>query len=198
MDRETADGELIDASVRAPGEFGAIFDRHFDAVYGYLQRRVGRDLAEELAAEAFLVAFDGRGGYDRARRDARPWLLGIATNLMRRHWRREERELRAYARSATDPVLDAFDGLEDRLDAGGERRRLVEGLAELPGPERDALLLAAWADLTYAEIADALAVPVGTVRSRLSRARARIAAALTGELTTSGDERRDQEVERYG
>ncbi|MFN8164126.1 MAG: RNA polymerase sigma factor [Solirubrobacterales bacterium] len=169
------------ASAAAPSEFAAIFDRHFDAVYAYLQRRIGRDLAEELSAETFLVAFDVRQRYDAARSEALPWLLGIATNLMRRHWRREARELRAYARSAADPVLDAFDGVEERLDASGERRQLVEALAGLSGPERDALLLAAWTELSYAEIAAALEVPVGTVRSRLSRARERITASLAAE-----------------
>jgi RNA polymerase sigma factor (sigma-70 family) len=180
MDR-TSDSELIAASAAAPGEFAAIFDRHFDAVYAYLQRRIGRDLAEELAAETFLVAFDSRVRYDATRSQALPWLLGIATNLMRRHWRRESRELGAYARSAADPVLDAFDGVEERLDASGERRHLVEALADLPGPERDTLLLAAWTDLSYAEIAAALEVPVGTVRSRLSRARERIGASFAAE-----------------
>jgi RNA polymerase sigma-70 factor (ECF subfamily) len=181
MDRQASDSELISASAGAPGDFGAIFDRHFDAVYAYLQRRIGRDLAEELSAETFLVAFDNRDRYDASRSEARPWLLGIATNLLRRHWRRETREFRAYARSAVDPVLDAFDGVEERLDASGERRRLVEGLAELSGSERDALLLAAWADLSYVEIATALEVPVGTVRSRLSRARERIGSSLGGK-----------------
>lgn len=183
MDRSTTDSALISASAEAPEDFAAIFDRHFDAVYAYLQRRIGRDLAEELCAETFLVAFDARERYDPSRGEARPWLLGIATNLLRRHWREEVRELRAYARSAVDPVLDAFDGVEERLDASGERRRLVEGLAELRGPERDALLLAAWADLSYSEIASALEVPVGTVRSRLSRARERISASLGGPPT---------------
>jgi RNA polymerase sigma factor (sigma-70 family) len=178
MGSQTTDMEVIAGSAGAPGDFAAIFDRHFDAVHGYLQRRIGRDLAEELAAETFLVAFDNRGRFDPARGGARPWLLGIATNLLRHHVRREVRELRAYARSAADPVLDAFDGIEERLDASGERRRLIEGLAELSAPERDALLLAAWADLSYAEIAAALEVPVGTVRSRLSRARERIVASL--------------------
>jgi RNA polymerase sigma factor (sigma-70 family) len=178
MGSQTTDRELIAGSAESPADFAAIFDRHFDAVFGYLQRRIGRDLAEELAAETFLVAFDHRRRFDPSQGGARPWLLGIATNLLRHHARREVRELRAYARSATDPVLDAFDGIEERLDASGERRRLIEGLAELSGPERDALLLAAWADLSYAEIATALEVPVGTVRSRLSRARERIVASL--------------------
>lgn len=178
---QTSDSELISASAEAPGDFAAIFDRHFDAVHAYLQRRIGPDLAEELSAQTFLVAFDNRHRFDPVRGEARPWLLGIATNLMRRHWRREVRELRAYARTAADPVLDAFDGIEERIDASGQRRRLVEGLAELSGPERDALLLAAWADLSYAEIAAALEIPVGTVRSRLSRARERIGSALGDE-----------------
>ena len=172
------DSEVISASASAPGEFAAIFDRHFDTVFAYLQRRIGREAAEELSAETFLVAFDARGRYDLSRPDARPWLFGIATNLLRRHRRQEVRELRAYARSAADPLLDAFEGIEERLDASAERRRLVEGLATLTVEERDALLLAAWADLSYAEIAEALEVPVGTVRSRLSRARGRIGPGL--------------------
>ena len=161
-----------------PQAFAAIFDRHFDPVFAYLQRRVGRETAEELSAETFLVAFDSRGRYDLSRPDARPWLFGIATNLLRRHRRQEVRELRAYARSAADPLLDAFEGIEERLDASAECRRLVEGLAALSAEERDALLLAAWADLSYTEIAEALEVPVGTVRSRISRARGRIGPGL--------------------
>jgi RNA polymerase sigma-70 factor (ECF subfamily) len=171
------DSDLIVASAAAPSAFATIFDRHFDLIFGYLQRRIGPDLAEELAAETFLVAFSGRERYDSGSA-ARPWLFGIATNLLRRHQRREVRELRAYARSATDPVVDAFDGIEERIDASGERRRLIEVLAELSPTERDVLLLSAWAELSYAEIAEALEVPVGTVRSRLSRARAHFAGSL--------------------
>lgn len=155
-----------------------IFDRHFDVVHGYLQRRIGPDLADELAAETFLIAFDKRARYDLARPDARPWLFGIATNLLHRHHRQELRELRAYARSASDPILDAFDGVEARIDASGVRRQLVDALTQVPAEERDALLLFAWADFSYAEIGQALEIPVGTVRSRLSRARARLRAAL--------------------
>jgi RNA polymerase sigma-70 factor (ECF subfamily) len=172
------DSDAISASTAAPESFATIFDRHFDAVHAYLQRRIGRDLADELASQAFLVAFDNRARYDASRPDARPWLFGIATNLLRRHRRHELRELRAYARSGVDPLLDAFDGLEERVDALSMRRELVEVLSRLPSEETDALLLFAWADLSYAEIGEALEIPVGTVRSRLSRARARIRAAL--------------------
>ncbi len=178
MDRQAFDSDAIAASAVTPADFAAIFDRHFDAVHGYLQRRIGPDLADELSAETFLVAFDKRARYDASRPDARPWLFGIATNLLRRHHRDELRQLRAYARSASDPVLDAFDGVEARLDASNVRRELVDALTRVPAEELDALLLFAWADFSYAEVAEALEVPIGTVRSRLSRARARLRAAL--------------------
>jgi RNA polymerase sigma-70 factor (ECF subfamily) len=77
-----------------------------------------------------------------------------------------------------DPVLDAFDGVEDRLDASEMRGRLLDALADVPSEELDALLLYAWADLSYPEIATALEIPTGTVRSRLSRARGRLRVAL--------------------
>lgn len=178
MDQTTLDSDAVSASLHAPAGFATIFDRHFDAVHAYLQRRVGPDLADELSAQTFLVAFDKRGGYDQAQPDARPWLLGIATNLLRRHHRDEVRQFRAYARSAEDPVLDAFDGVEARLDATEMRRELVDALSQVPVEELDALLLYAWAELSYPEIARALDIPTGTVRSRLSRARGRIRAAL--------------------
>ncbi len=178
MDQTTLDSDAVSASLHTPAGFATIFDRHFDAVHAYLQRRVGPDLADELSAQTFLVAFDKRRGYDPAQPDARPWLFGIATNLVRRHHRDEVRQFRAYARSAEDPVLDAFDGVEARLDASEMRRELVDALAQVPVEELDALLLYAWAELSYPEIAAALEIPTGTVRSRLSRARGRIRAAL--------------------
>ena len=177
----TLDSDAISASTRTPADFAAIFDRHFDTIHAYLQRRIGRDLADELAAQTFLVAFDNRARYDRSRPDARPWLFGIATNLLHRHRRHELRELRAYARSAVDPIVDAFDGIEARLDASGRRRELIDALAAISADELDALLLFAWADFSYPEIAEALVIPIGTVRSRLSRARARIRATLEAE-----------------
>ncbi len=196
MPHLSPDSKLI--SVASPGDFAAIFDRHFDAVYAYLQRRIGRHVAEELAAETFLVAFDNRERYDTSRPRALPWLLGIATNLLRGHRRREVRELRAYARSASDPLLDAFEGVEERLDASEERRALVEGLDALSADERDVLLLAAWGDLSYAEIAEALEIPPGTVRSRLARARGRMSPVLGGEGETVGSEPEEREVRSDG
>jgi RNA polymerase sigma-70 factor (ECF subfamily) len=181
VDQRAFDSDAISASAATPADFAAIFDRHFDAVHAYLQRRIGRDLADELAAETFLIAFDSRARYDVSRPDARPWLFGIATNLLHRHHRHELRELRAYARSAADPILDAFDGIDARIDASSVRRELVDALTRVPAEELDALLLYAWADFSYTEIAEALEIPIGTVRSRLSRARARLRTALEAE-----------------
>jgi len=181
VDHSAPDRDAISASLTTPADFGAIFDRHIDAVHAYVQRRVGRDLADELAAQTFLVAFDQRARFDLSRADARPWLFGIATNLLRRHHRDELRQLRAYSRSAVDPVLDPFDGIEERIDASNMRRELVDVLTRIPSEELDALLLFAWADLSYLEIGQALEIPIGTVRSRLSRARGRIRELLEAD-----------------
>jgi RNA polymerase sigma factor (sigma-70 family) len=186
VDRPALDSDAISASTATPADFAAIFDRHYDAVHAYLQRRIGRDLADELAAETFLIAFDGRARYDVSRPDARPWLFGIATNLLHRHQRHELRQLRAYARSAADPILDAFDGVDARIDASSVRRELVDALIQVPAEELDALLLFAWADFSYAEIGQALEIPIGTVRSRLSRARVRLRTALEVEHARAG------------
>jgi RNA polymerase sigma-70 factor (ECF subfamily) len=160
------DAQAIAASLADPEVFAVLFDRHFDAVHAYAQRRVGPDLADEVAAETFTRAFDQRRRYDQGREEARPWLLGIAANLLRRHWRSERRRLDAYARSASAGAADLPPPLRADLAATVKR---------LPRREREPLLLLAWADLSYEEIAVALGVPIGTVRSRISRARARIA-----------------------
>jgi RNA polymerase sigma-70 factor (ECF subfamily) len=166
------DAVAIRESRRDPRAFAAVFDRHFDGVHAFARRRVGGDLADEIAAETFARAFDQRGRYDLAVPDARPWLLGIAANLMRRHWRAERRRLAAYARhGAPSPAeADAFVG---------DGAALADALDGLRKGERDVLFLYALADLSYAEIAIALAIPIGTVRSRLARARGRLRERLT-------------------
>jgi RNA polymerase sigma factor (sigma-70 family) len=115
------------------------------------------------------------------RPDARPWLYGIATNLIGRHRRTEIRQYRAYARTGIDPVTEPFtERVEARVSASGESMRLAAAVAKLPAAYRDALLLVAWGNLTYEQAALALGVPIGTVRSRLSRARGRLRQALAG------------------
>jgi RNA polymerase sigma-70 factor (ECF subfamily) len=170
---QNSDADLIDT------DFGALFDRHAVAVHGYLARRIGVTAADDLLAQTFLVAFERRSNYDRARPDARPWLYGIATNLLRRHHREEVRQYRAWARTGVDPVDDGHaDRVADRVDAGAWSSHLATALARLKAPDRDVLLLFAWESLSYDEIAQALNIPVGTVRSRLHRARAAVRAAL--------------------
>jgi RNA polymerase sigma-70 factor (ECF subfamily) len=162
---DMTDAQAIDASLADPEAFAVLFDRHFDAIHGYAQRRVGSTLADEIAAETFTRAFDRRRRYDTAYEDARPWLLGIAANVMRRHWRSERRRLDAYARSARREEAELSATIATELAAA---------LKGLPRREREPLLLFAWADLTYEEIAVALDLPLGTVRSRISRARVRL------------------------
>jgi RNA polymerase sigma factor (sigma-70 family) len=169
------DAELIEASMRTPEVFAGLVDRHGSAITGFLRRRLNRDLADELAAETFLRAFDARGRYDPARPDARPWLFGIAARVLAEHRRKETRFLRALARYGER--LEApcgLEDLEDKIDARAASSALAGALARLSGDERDVLLLHAWADLSYEEISDALGIPAGTVRSRLHRARSRI------------------------
>jgi RNA polymerase sigma factor (sigma-70 family) len=153
-----------------PRAFEPIFDRHFSAVHTYLHRRAGRDLADELAAETFALAFERRASC-RGTGSALPWLYGIATNLLRRRWRTERRQLRAYGRSGVDPWVAYEDEPAARVDASSVGARLAHALAAMRPRERDALLLYALADLSYEEIAFALEVPVGTVRTWLHRAR---------------------------
>jgi RNA polymerase sigma factor (sigma-70 family) len=166
------DAEHIAASADDPSRFGAIFDRHADAIHGYLFRRIGPLLSEDLTSETFVVAFRSRSRYDVSRPDARPWLYGVATNLVRRHGRSERRQLTAFAK-ALDPggQIHRDEGVEARLDAAAMGPRLSAALTSLAPGDRDALLLHAWEDLSYREIAEALDIAVGTVGSRLTRAR---------------------------
>lgn len=170
-----SDAQVIAASRADPLVFATVFDRHYDSVHRYLARRVGPDLADDLAAETFTEAFDVRLRFDTERPDARPWLFGIATNLLRHHYRSEARRLRAYARLDRPATPnDAFGEIEMRLDAERAGPAIAAAVARLSADERDVLLLLAWADLRYEEIAVALRIPIGTVRSRLNRARRRL------------------------
>ena len=158
--------------------FEAVFERHFGEVCGFLCRRVGRDLGEELAAETFARAFASWSRYEVGRGAVRPWLFGIASNLVRAHRRAEARGLRALARAGGEAGALTGEGDYERLVTRGETRRLAAALARLRAGDRDVLLLVAWADLNSQEIAAALELPAGTVRSRLNRARRQVRAAL--------------------
>jgi len=178
MESASSDADCVARSLSEPRAFTAIFERHFDAVHKYLHRRVGRDVADELAAETFAVAFERRATCRGE--SALPWLYGIATNLLRHRWRTERRQLRAYARSGVDQWADYEDEATSRVDAGSAR--LARALAAMRSKERDALLLYALAALSYEEIARALEVPVGTVRTWLHRAREVAQRELAAEI----------------
>jgi RNA polymerase sigma factor (sigma-70 family) len=174
------DAELIRCSWSEPDAFAALVDRHGRRIHRYIAQRLGVDAADDLMAETFLVAFGKRRKYDLARPQALPWLYGIATNLMARRRAAEVRQYRLLARLAPEAPLEPTEAIVDRVDAQGLSGPLAGALADLPVRQRNVLLLVAWADLSYEEVAEALDIPIGTVRSRLSRARARLRDALGG------------------
>lgn len=177
MNPPEADGNVITESLSDPHAFAPIFERHFSSIHNYLRRRLTRQLADELSSQTFLIAFDRRAAFDPRSESSRPWLFGIATNLAREHRRHEIRELRAMARLVPEPPT-AIEGIESRVDAERMQGLLAQGLADLPAEEADVILLLVWAELNQAEIAAALSIPTGTVKSRLSRARERLRANL--------------------
>ncbi|ONI81591.1 hypothetical protein ALI144C_20025 [Actinosynnema sp. ALI-1.44] len=159
--------------VTDPAVFGSLYDRHGSDLYRYLARRVGT-AADDLLSETFLVALERRHTYDPTRSVVRAWLFGIATNLLRRHTAQEVHVLRLTARaagSAGTHVAAPDSTVADRVDAQETTRRLAGVLAEMPAGDRDVLLLSSWAQLSFAEVAAALDIPVGTVRSRMHRVR---------------------------
>jgi RNA polymerase sigma factor (sigma-70 family) len=176
------DATVIGQSLADPERFAVIFERYFSQIRQYLARRVGTKIADDLAAEVFVVAFAERQRYDLARDCARPWLYGIATNLAGSHRRREERHYRALARAGTRLVtFGDEDVIAERVSASAAGPALAAALAALDRGDRDVLLLVALADLSYAEVAQSLGIPYGTVCSRLSRARRRLRDSLGGE-----------------
>lgn len=180
---QPSDAVLLARSGEDPASFAAIYDRHADDVHRFVLRRLGRDLADDLTADTFAAAFRQRDRFDGSRGTARPWLFGIAANLIGKHRRSEIRALRAVARLHADPVAASWEDLADeRVAASSTGPALASALAKLSVADRNVLLLVAWADLTYTEVAQALQLPVGTVRSRLNRARRKVRAALPEQV----------------
>ena len=171
-EREQSDADVFARSVREPRAFTIIFDRYYRPVYGYLSRRVGPSAADDLAAETFARAFEQRSTYLPTAERALPWLLGIALNLLAHHRRSAGRQLRALAAlEAQDSSERIEEAATRRADARAARGALVLAVEGLDEHDREPLLLYAWGELTYAEVAEVLGIPVGTVRSRLNRAR---------------------------
>jgi RNA polymerase sigma factor (sigma-70 family) len=168
-ERQAADGGRI----ADPADFEAAFRQHFPLVYRFIARRVSSALADDLAAETFAVAYRRRASFDPGRGSLRSWLYGIAANLVRNHWRAEQHLLALDARLV--PEVDSSDGCDaadQRVIASLLAPRLAAALGQISAEQREVLLLRAWAELSHEEIAAALDLTPGTVRSRLSRARA--------------------------
>jgi RNA polymerase sigma factor (sigma-70 family) len=180
-DGPASDAEIIASSLAHPEIFGVIYDRHFRAVLGYLGRGVRTDTALELTAEVFVRAFASRSRYRSEYANARPWLMGIAANLLAGHFRGQARERRAFSRAVAH-IDHLQHNLEDesisRLHAEAQREAIATAMAMLRPEQRSVVTLFALGGLSYAEIALALGIPEGTVRSRLNRARRKLSSAL--------------------
>lgn len=180
----TTDSTIIRRSLQEPSAFAELFERHSAAIGRFAAQRVGAQAAGDVLSETFLIAFRKRGSFDAAWDSALPWLFGIATRVIHRQRGQEARQWRAIAASATvaEPHTGGVAGsaterVEERADAEAAVRGLAARIERLPARDRETLLLHAWGDLTYEQIAVALQVPVGTVRSRLNRVRRKLAGA---------------------
>lgn len=186
---EAMDSEIIHGSWQAPDRFGELYNRYATVLYGYACQRVGTAEAEDLVADTFLAAFAQRHRYDLKRSSAKPWLFGILTNKIARHGRSERINYRGYARSWQAPVVDGVDErIVEQVTARAQRARLATALCRLSRADRNVLLLVAWGQLSYDEVAEAISIPVGTVRSRLNRARRKVREALADGTDYSGDD----------
>ncbi|MFD8569928.1 RNA polymerase sigma factor [Streptomyces sp. NPDC059639] len=179
------DGLIIARSLEQPELFALLYDRYAPDIHRYAARRLGEQAADDITADTFLTAFRVRARYDTARAGARPWLYGIAAHLIGKQRRKEVRGLRALARTGQDPVAAGW--VEDTADRVTAQAPLADALAALSAADRHVLLLVAWADLTYQDVAEALGIPVGTVRSRLNRARKKVRAALGADPAFTSD-----------
>ncbi|HEV7399168.1 MAG TPA: sigma-70 family RNA polymerase sigma factor [Solirubrobacterales bacterium] len=161
--------------------FGDLYERHARAVQSYcLWRTADLQVAEDATATVFLEAWRKRGHLTLSTDSAAPLLLGIANNVVRRQWRSQRRYRDALERVRNvGPIPNDLEAEAiARLDAIQQLREGGEAIRKLPRREREVLALLAWSDLSYGEIAEALGLPVGTVRSRLARARTRLGDAF--------------------
>jgi RNA polymerase sigma factor (sigma-70 family) len=181
----TNDAAIIRASLDDPARFEAIFDRHYDRIRRYAQRRLGRETGEDVAAQTFVIAFASRAAFDPSYGSAAPWLIGIATNLARRHTRSERIHWRALQRAPREVPVGEMD--PDMLDAQRVRGAIAAALQTLTDSDRETFLLHVLGELSYQEVAQTLGVPLGTVRSRIHRARGRLREHMSPQEATEGE-----------
>jgi len=185
-----SDAELIGRSLSGDLEaFVEVVSRHEAAVWAYLVRRAGQELAEDLLGEVWVHAFESRGAFDRSFPDARPWLFGVARNALRRHWRsRRADHVIADLADAAPAALDPWPAVDERIDG---MRALRRALAQLRPEEREVLFLVVWEELSIADAARTLGIPAGTARYYLHQARVTLRGApgRVALLTESGTEK---------
>lgn len=170
---QQSDAELIAKSLVVPDAFAAIFDRHAQDVLAFLERQSGPS-GGTLLGDVFGVAFEKRSRFDPDQPSALPWLLGIARNQCLHRARKQARWSRAKTRLPDEAGSPDEDDWVAVLDARAMLPEVARSIAALPSVERDVLVLRVWGTLEYAEIARIVDVPIGTVRSRLNRARRRL------------------------
>ncbi|WP_328842370.1 sigma-70 family RNA polymerase sigma factor [Streptomyces europaeiscabiei] len=152
------DAEVVAQSLEQPELFARLYDRYAPGIHRYVARRLGDGMADDITADTFLTAFRIRGRYDRTHANARPWLYGIAGNLIGKHRRTEVRALKAPARTGHDPVAASWsetwvEQTDSRVAAQGP---LAGAPAALPSGDRHVLLLVAWAELPDVSLVDHL------------------------------------------
>lgn len=176
-------------SAGEPAAFGELFDEHASAIYRHAARMTGdRTAAEDVVSLTFLEAWRLRGKLRADETGLRPWLFGVATNVLRNQARAARRHRAAMARlPPREPIPDFTDELVDRLADADRVAAARAALEDLSDADREVILLCVWAGLDYGGTAQALGIPVGTVRSRLSRARARLRERV--EITIQGEKR---------
>jgi RNA polymerase sigma factor (sigma-70 family) len=176
------DADVVIQSLESPAAFEVVFERHATDAFRFLARQTNAQVAEDLLAETFLLAFRSRGHFDTNYRSSKPWILGIAANVARHHFRSEQRRHRLLRRlrSLDPPPANESSEVDDHLLAAGEYLQTAMALKRLSSGRREIVLLSA-TGLTYPEIASALDLPIGTVRSRLSRARSNLRELLNAE-----------------
>jgi RNA polymerase sigma-70 factor (ECF subfamily) len=194
---EADDADVIARSLQDPAAFAEIYTRHGRSVFSYARSRIGASLGEDIAAQVFLLAFERRATFDGSFGSARPWLLGITTNLIRHHVRDDRTHVAAFSKVKVDVQGGSADeaGMVEALDAERWRPALAAALTSLSDADRETFLLAAIGELTYAEIARVLSIPIGTVCSRINRARRLLREQLGAEVASPD---RDDDPERRG
>lgn len=172
------DDALLAAARRTPAAFGAIFDRYYVAIHRYAAHRLDRASADDIAAETFIRALGALDGAHTTDGALRAWLYSIAGNIIRDEHRRRTR-----ARRADERLRNAPERHEDDTVDGSPDPELLRAVRSLRDEEQEVLVLFAWGDLSYDEIAASTGVAVGTVRSRLHRARTQLRVSLSCTTT---------------